>query len=207
MNPEIVETTISPWKESAYFADAEKLMHVFWNEQSAFYQAFKTLDLTTVVELACGKGRHSEQVAPASGILTLVDVFPEHLIDCITRLKGQHNVAYVVCNGYTFDAIASNSQSAFFCYDAMVHFAPEIVASYLQEISRVLMPGGRAVLHHSNYDGPQAAHYGMNPHARNRMSLALFAEFAKTAGLKVESSIPLGWGGVDDLDGLTVLTK
>lgn len=207
MDPKIVETTITPWKESAYFAEAEKLMHVFWDENSVFNRAFATLDLTTVLELACGKGRHSERVAPRAGTLTLVDVFPEHLIDCIGRLQAHRNIAYVVNNGYDFAAVQSGSQTAVFCYDAMVHFAPEIVASYLAEIGRVLKPGGRAVLHHSNYDGPQAQHYGLNPHARNRMSLPLFAEYAQMAGLAVESSVALGWGGIDNLDGLTILTK
>lgn len=207
MDPEIVKVTISPWKESAYFEQAEKLMGVFWAENSPFYNAFTQLDLSTVLELACGKGRHSERVAPASGILTLVDVFPEHLIDCIGRLKAHNNVAYVVCNGYDFSAVATASQSSVFCYDAMVHFAPEIVESYLKEIARVLRPGGKALIHHSNYDGPQAVHYGMNPHARNRMSLALFREYAEAAGLKVESSVALGWGGVENLDGMTLLSK
>lgn len=207
MDPKIITDTISPWKESTYFADAERLMHVFWSETNPFYKAFQTLDLSTTLELACGKGRHSEMVAPMAGILTLVDVFPEHLIDCITRLQGKNNVAYVVCNGYEFEAVSRDSQSAVFCYDAMVHFAPEIVASYLGEIARVLKPGGRAVLHHSNYDGPQGEHYGQNPHARNHMNLDLFASYARAAGLQVESSVALGWGGVDDLDGLTVLVK
>lgn len=206
MDPKIVEVTISPWRESSYYEDAEKYLPVFWGEQTIFYNFFKQLDLVDVVELACGKGRHSERVVKLCGRLTLVDVFPEHIGDCAKRLSGNHNVTYIVNNGYDISQIDDASRTAIFCYDAMVHFAPEIVESYLKDVARILRPGGRALFHYSYY-APAHLHYGQNPHARNKMTSERFVNLARQAGLREVRTEVIGWGGVAGLDAVSLLEK
>ena len=84
------------------------------------------------------------------------------------------------------------------------------VAAYVLEIARVLAPGGKGFLHHSNL--PQckgAAVRGRahgadrscgipvkarkNPHGRNLMTCEIFAKLAKAAGLQMVASEKFLW--------------
>jgi cyclopropane fatty-acyl-phospholipid synthase-like methyltransferase len=89
----------------------------------------------------------------------------------------------------------------------MVHFSPDIVQSYLKDASRVLQHGGMILLHHSNYESKIEQHYGMNPHARNHMTFHLFKGFCDEAGLEIEESVVIPWGGVDELDRVSLVRK
>jgi ubiquinone/menaquinone biosynthesis C-methylase UbiE len=202
-----VDVVKAPWQNSPYYEDAEKWTHLFWGENTRFRKCFDRLDLTSVIELACGFGRHSERVAPKAGKLILIDVFEENLDKCRDRLKLFNNVNYCLGNGYDLSLIQSNSSTAIFCYDAMVHFSMDIMLSYLNETSRVLKTGGMALYHHSNYQGPALAHYGQHPHARNVMNFDEFSDHARKSGLAIVESIPMDWGGVASLDRLSLVVK
>ena len=204
---ESVEVVADPWKQSTYYDDAEKWTIVFWSEDHPFYPLFKRLDLTAVLELACGHGRHSEIVAERSGQLTLMDVHEQNIEYCRTRLARFQNIVFFTNSGHDFRPIADGALTAIFCYDAMVHFSPDLVQAYLRDTARVLKPGGMALYHHSNYPAPLDRHYGQNPHARNHMTESLFRQFTDEAGLALVESLPIEWGGVADLDRLTLLRK
>lgn len=200
-----VDLVGEPWKESAYYQEAERWTFLFWDPAHPFRPWFDRLDLRNVLELACGHGRHAERVAPMAGQLTLVDIHQGNLDACRARLAGFGNVAYVLNDGYDFQPVPDASLTAIYCYDAMVHFSPDLVAAYLQDARRVLAPGGMALLHHSNYDGPQTAHYGMNPQARNWMTVEKFRALAEGAGLEVVESRTMDWATEQALDGLTLV--
>jgi SAM-dependent methyltransferase len=202
-----VEVIAAPWASSPYYDDAERWTHIFWSANSPFYQYFSKLNCQTVVELACGHGRHSELVAQRADKLYLLDVVADNIDFCRTRLARFQNIEYHINNGFNFEPIDANSVTAIFCYDAMVHFSPDVAASYLKDTARILKSGGMALYHHSNYAGPAKEHYGMHPHARNCMTMPLFAQYAQQAGLQLVQSQSLSWGGINDLDGLTLLRK
>ena len=147
------------------------------------------------------------RAAGVAGVLTLMDVFDANLNKCRARLKRFANVRIVKGGGFDFMPLAANSHTAIFCYDAMVHFSPEIIASYLRDAARILRPGGMMLTHHSNYDAPDDRHYGQNPHARNHMTLGIFASYAAAAGLDIVESKPMAWGKVEDLDALSLLKR
>jgi ubiquinone/menaquinone biosynthesis C-methylase UbiE len=195
------------WRESAYYDDAEEWTFIFWDHGHGFREYFDLLDLSSVVELACGHGRHSERAATLAGHLSVMDIHEENLEVCRERLKKLPNVSVLKNNGYNYRPLQDASTTSIFCYDAMVHFSPDIVASYLLDTNRILVAGGMALFHHSNHDTGSSQHYGLNPHARNAMSLARFSEHANAAGLAVVKSTPMDWGGVAGLDGLTLLRK
>ncbi|MBE1427299.1 SAM-dependent methyltransferase [Desulfomicrobium macestii] len=197
----------APWESSPYYNDAEKWTHLFWGENTLFRQKFNRLDLSNVLELACGYGRHSEIVAPMSNQLTLVDVFENNLVKCRKRLGEFDNVTYHLGNGFDFQPIASESISAIFCYDAMVHFSMDIVISYLKDTCRVLKLGGMALYHHSNYEGPAFTHYGQHPHARNIMNFEQLCVCARNSGLSVVDSVVMDWGGASNIDRLTLFAN
>ena len=62
-----VEIIAAPWTSSHYYEDAERWTHIFWSSNSQFYNYFSKPNFQTVVELACGHGRHSELVARHAG--------------------------------------------------------------------------------------------------------------------------------------------
>jgi len=202
---ESVETVSAPWKESPYYQDAEQNLHVFWNENTVFRRLFSRLNLTSAVELAVGHGRHAEIVAPKAGELTVIDIFEENLSVCRRRLKEHRNVAYSKCEGFAFDGVDDGQTSSVYCYDAMVHFSPVLVKSYLDDAKRILKPGGRGLFHHSNYPAPLDRHYGLNVHARNHMTQELFWQYCRDSGLSLLISVPIDWGGESYLDCVTLV--
>tara|TARA_R100000935_G_scaffold22300_2_gene41155 strand:- start:1125 stop:1781 length:657 start_codon:yes stop_codon:yes gene_type:complete len=199
------------WKSSQYYENVENMLKVFWGEDSRFLKRFETLDLSRVLELACGHGRHTEQIKKKAKEIILMDYNQENIDFCKERFKDQKNVDYFKNNGLNFQPIPDSSLTAIFCYDAMVHFDHRNVLSYLEDTLRVLAPGGRALYHHSNNSYPFATHYGQNPHSRNFMTKELFARYCMDCGLKVLDQTVFGWGGgkkrVEDLDCLTLLEK
>ena len=194
------------WEKSAYYENAERLMDVFWREGTLFRRLFEKLDLSAVVELACGHGRHAERIAQKCGQLTLMDIHQRNIDFCRDRLAGFSNVAYFVNSGFDFP-LPSSSQTAIFCYDAMVHFSPDVVRSYLIDTARVLKTGGLALYHHSNYSEPSGRPYYQNPHARNHMTKELFAEYCGEANLLIEEAFVLGWGSEPNLDCVSLVKR
>ena len=172
-----------------------------------FRRLFDRLDLTDTLELACGHGRHSEHIAGRCGRLVLMDIHQENIEFCGRRLARFQNVEHYLDNGFDFQPAPANSFTALFCYDAMVHFSPDIVRSYVLDTARVLKAGGKALYHHSNYPAPPDRHYGQNPHARNHMTQQLFRQYCVEAGLVFEEAIVMPWGHDADLDCLSLLRK
>lgn len=200
-----VDTVGAPWKESEYYDDAERWTFLFWEPAHPFRPWFDRLDLRNVLELAVGHGRHAERVAPIAGQLTLMDIHEANLEACRHRLAACDNVRYICNDGYDFQPVPDASLTAIYCYDAMVHFSPDLVGAYLQDAHRVLAPGGMALLHHSNRNVDPAVGDDSNPCARNWMTMAMFRLLAEDAGLQVVDSKTIDWAGVSRLDGLTLL--
>jgi SAM-dependent methyltransferase len=202
-----VDLVAEPWIGSPYYDEAEKWTFIFWDEGRIFRRFFDRLDLDSVIELACGHGRHAQIIQDKVGKLTLMDVLEENIVFCQRRLGSNPRLAFLKNDGHTFQPIEPDSVTAIFCYDAMVHFSPDIVASYVADAHRVLKPGGHALFHHSNYSAPLDRHYGQNPHARNHMTFELFQEIAEAGRMAIVASEAMPWGNVPDLDRLSLLRK
>ena len=204
---ESVRIVGAAWKESPYYENAERWTHIFWDCSTSFRRLFDHLDLSVTLELACGHGRHSEKIAPQCGRLVLMDIHQDNVDFCRSRLNCFPHVEYHVNNGFNFQPLADQSLTSLFCYDAMVHFSPDIVRSYLLDTARVLKPKGRALFHHSNYPAPENVSYGKNPHARNHMTQALFTRLAHEAHLTILDSIVIPWSNEPDLDCITLVER
>jgi SAM-dependent methyltransferase len=194
---------------SSYYADADTAgwLAPFWAEGSPFLQQIAELRLDRAVELACGHGRHTEQLLPRIGHITLVDVLASNITACRTRFGDDPRVSYLVNNGNDLPGIADDSITGLFSYDAMVHFELLDVLSYLRETRRVLVPGGRALLHVSNNPENPEGHFHANRHWRNFGGLDVVRHFAVRCGLAVLSAQVMDWSGVPALDGLLLLEK
>ena len=197
------------WSAAPYYDLAEQSLFPFWTEGQPFPRLFATLDLANVIELACGHGRHAAHIVEHHpfGHLTLVDVNQSNIDFCRQRFAGDSRVSCVVNSGSDLEPLAADAYSAVFCYDAMVHFEYDDVFSYLAEIARVLRPGGRALLHHSNNDRMPGARYSDNPHWRNFMSAPLFAHVAMRSGLSVVEQQVIDWAGEAEIDCVSLVEK
>lgn len=203
------------WKVTDYYdrSESDAWTDPFWKPGTQFRDLFEKLDTTSTVELACGHGRHSayllstkrDQTALQS--LVLLDVVEENVLHCKERFSGVSEVNVHTNSGYDFHPVEDGSASAIFCFDAMVHFEYDAVLSYLQDASRILRPGGRALFHHSNLDKNPGSDYKNNPHWRNFMSKNLFAHAATRSGLRVLEQVTIDWDAIRNLDCLTLLEK
>jgi len=198
------------WVSSKYYDIAEK-SNPFWDDNFIFFQLFRKLDLTKIVEIACGHGRHVIHYVNIAPSITLVDINKENIEFCKNRFSEFDKIEYIVNDGTHLTGISNGSATAVICYDSMVHFELLDIAIYLKEIYRILSVGGMALLHHSNYCGNPGAEYTKNPHLRNFMSHAIFKHLALRSNLTVLQQNILNWGSGDEfyssIDCLTLLAR
>jgi SAM-dependent methyltransferase len=197
------------WEGSPYYDEAEQWTHLFWSADQPFRPMFEGLDLDCLVELACGRGRHAQQVIGRADLHRYVgvDILPSNIEACRQRIGDKnHHISFDVTDGVS-PPLNDGEASAVFCYDAMVHFDLEIILAYLRDTARILRPGGRALFHHSNYSSNPGNPFALNPMARSFMSLDLFAHLAHRAGLYPIEQRTIPWGNFANIDGLTLLER
>lgn len=163
-----------------------------------------------VLEIGPGAGRWSEVLVERSSRLVLVDVSERPLELCRQRLGDAADVELVLSSGTDLPGVATGSVDAIWAFDVFVHVAPPDQAAYLDEIARVLAPGGVAVIHHS--DGRNRGAFPSRHGWRAPMSRRLFAALAAERGLSVERQLDSwGPGGRHDLsayaDAITVCRR
>lgn len=192
-----------------YFAEAESesSIQIFWGKNSEFRELFSSLNLNSVVELACGRGRHVSQYIDLADQILLVDILDKNILYCKERFGDYSKVQYYVNNGHDLEQLSSDSYSALFTYDAMVHFEMLDIFEYLKETKRILKTGGRALFHHSNNTEDYRITFSTGTGGRNYMSRQLFAYLADRAGLEVLEQRVIGWYGKKGLDCLTLVEK
>lgn len=199
------------WHADPYYdrAEQEDWMRAFWgtgNPQRPFRRLFGELNLAVTGELACGHGRHAQQIYKEAPALVLIDVVPENVAYCRERFKDSPNVACMQNDGATFRPLPDEFLTAMYCYDAMVHFECDVVLSYIRDAVRVLRPGGRALFHHSNLHAFPGRDHRKNPGGRNFMSQELFVHTAQRAGFTILESVTFDWDA-PHTDCLTLLEK
>lgn len=188
-------------------AESDSAIKLFWDNTSEFKKLFVKLDKKNVIELACGRGRHVQQYLCNAGRITLVDILSKNIEFCKERFKGQGNITYYQNNGYNLKDLESSIYTSLFAYDAMVHFEMMDIYEYLKDIYRVLISGGRVLLHHSNHDADYRAAFHNTPHGRSFMSKSIFAYLAYRAGFEVLEQKVIDWEGYTGLDCITLLQK
>ncbi len=193
-----------PWTpENPYFAQAEAHARGLWDD--LVWPFIKDCDFRRVLDLAAGHGRNSQFLLPLAEHLTISDIQPGNIEACRKRFGNDARIDYQVGNGYDFQPLAAGSLTLVYCFDAMVHFDSDVVRAYLRDTRRVLAPGGRAFLHHSNYTGGHD--WRTSPNARNFMLRELFAHYALKEGLAIVRQQVINWGTVVAGDCLSLVEK
>ncbi len=125
--------------------------------------------------------------------LTLIDL-SDLLIDyCRDRFSGSRNVEYSVTDGFSITGVADESVNFVFSFDSLVHADIAVMRAYLQEVRRVLVPGGVAFLHHSNLAGCGPERVRRHMARDETVSAAKIREIAASTGLAVQVQELVPW--------------
>jgi len=185
------------WNE--YFERAEADMDAQWRD--IIFPLIRDFDFETVLELAPGTGRNTEKLSALAKKIYAVDYNRYALEQCSARLGekvGECRIEYHANNGTDLAMIADGTISAIYCWDAAVHFDKEVITDYVAEFARVLQPGGKGFVHHSNLGARADKNIKKNPHWRSNMSKELFAELCRRSGLRIISQTDVAWGEITD---------
>jgi len=198
--------------EGGYFSEAESNMA--WPWSNVIWPIIRDADFTSVLELAPGHGRNTELLRRHAKTIHLVEVSRSCLDACRARFGLDRDGCmfhYHLTDGNHFRMIPDASITFGYSWDSMVHFDKLVVRDYLFEFARVLKPGYRAFLHHSNYgalkpNSDWAKNYGW----RSDLSVAIFNRYAEEAGLAVRfqrlNGIKDGLGP-DDRDCFSIIER
>jgi len=170
---------------------------------------------SAVLEIAPGHGRWSREIAPRCSRLVLVDLSRNCIEHCRHLLRGHAHVEYQVTDGRSLPGVADGSIDFVWSYDSFVHMRKKVIEAYLEEIARVLNPGGLAVIHHPGrrhlfipfrrfarqfprgrrlYNFLTLGHFRVDDGWRSDVSRPMVRHAARRCGLKVEAEV-LRWGG------------
>jgi ubiquinone/menaquinone biosynthesis C-methylase UbiE len=81
-----------------------------------------------------------------------IDLAPTCIEKCNERFARYPNLEFKVNDGLSFPMVEDGSIDFAFSFDSLVHAESNVMSSYVNELARVLKPGGVAFLHHSNLD-------------------------------------------------------
>jgi ubiquinone/menaquinone biosynthesis C-methylase UbiE len=180
-----------PFKVSPYFEAAERDMDRHWRHY--IWRRICHMDFSSVLDLACGYGRNTAKLLPLSSQVIAADINQECIDACRRRLGSAKNLSYLLLDGVSLQGIADGQLSLVYCWDAMVHFEPDVVEAYVAEFARTLRSGGHGFIHHSNRPVDRGVDFRSKPHWRNYMSKAMFREFLDKNRFEVVSQSVIGW--------------
>jgi SAM-dependent methyltransferase len=190
----------APWSLSAHrftAADNKALWNTYdwsqrgeeWTKSEAWKQGLireylfpNVPENCSVVEVGPGGGRWTQVLKSRCALVTVVDVSERALAICRERFGDASNIEYRLSDGRTI-AVPAASVDAFWSYDVFVHINPADARGYFAEMSRILKPGARAVVHHPDV---------MNEADRQRrwrsdLTGSMTLGFASAAGLRLIS--------------------
>lgn len=196
------------FEQTPYYEAAEATIDSQW--RAFIFPRLLDLDFSRTLELAPGHGRNSVRLKDLAQELHLVDINESCIEACRQRLAdhdGPCRIHYHVNDGKSLP-VSSGSITLFYSWDSMVHFDAQPLLTYLEEIRRVLIPGGHAFIHHSNYgDRSHGPTFESNPSLRGNVTAEQFASWCAKLGLKVLSQESLDWDGIEALDSVALLRR
>jgi len=104
-----------------------------------------------MLEIGPGGGRFTEILLPKCKRLIAFDTSPAMIQVLRDRFSGDADKLDLrLSNGQGLPGVEDGSVDAAFSYGVFVHLQHWDIYNYLSEINRVLRPGGRAIIQHSN---------------------------------------------------------
>jgi ubiquinone/menaquinone biosynthesis C-methylase UbiE len=103
-----------------------------------------------ILEIGPGAGRFTEVLLPKCKRLIAVDTSETMLELLRERFPGDDRIEYRHSTGRGLEDVPDASVDAAFSYGVFVHLQHWDIFNYLLELQRVLRPGGKAIIQHSN---------------------------------------------------------
>lgn len=107
-----------------------------------------------ILEIGPGHGRWTEYLVQRAGKMILVDLSPQCLEHCRERFRELSQIEYRLTDGWNLPPDLTDSIDLVWSFDCFVHIEAADMRRYFGEIARVLVPGGKAVVHHGNRRHP-----------------------------------------------------
>ena len=104
----------------------------------------------TILEIGPGHGRWTNFLAGLCKKLITVDVSPKCIEFCRKRFENYPHITCHVNDGKSLDMIADGSVDFIFSFDSLVHAEEDVVAEYLNQLSKKMKSNSAAFIHHSN---------------------------------------------------------
>ena len=120
--------------------DVARLTGAYTARQVASALDFQPTD--RVFELGCGVGRIGLQIAPKVAYWEGADISANMLDVARARLAAQKNVGFTELKRSRLDGIPDASFDKAYCVAVFIHMDKEDFFLYLEELARVLKPGG-----------------------------------------------------------------
>jgi SAM-dependent methyltransferase len=136
-NPRIMGLDVARAKDVVPYLDRE-----------IFHPFLGTVDV--IVEIGPGGGRFTEVLLPKCRTLHAVDTSPKMIKALRERFGTDARLVYHVGDGLGLDMLGDDSVDAAFSYGVFVHLQHWDIYNYLAALQRVLRPGGKAIIQHSN---------------------------------------------------------
>lgn len=103
-----------------------------------------------LLEIAPGFGRWTRFLLPFCESYIGVDLAQKCVDACTERFTTAPHASFHAGDGKSLPMVEGNSIDLIFSFDSLVHVDWEVMNSYIEEFARVLRPGGKAFVHHSN---------------------------------------------------------
>jgi ubiquinone/menaquinone biosynthesis C-methylase UbiE len=132
-----------------------------------------------IMEIGVGAGRWTEFLQSLAKKLILVDISEKCLDICRRKFKNFDNVEYNLVTS-RLDMIKDNGVDYIWSYDVFVHLNPTDIERYIEDFSRILKPGGHAIIHHS---GLYSEDNIREKNFRTYMNGPMFAHIVKKNGM------------------------
>jgi ubiquinone/menaquinone biosynthesis C-methylase UbiE len=167
-------------------------------DREVFTPFLGTVDV--LLEIGPGAGRLTEVLLPKCNKLIAVDTSAT-MVDLLRqRFEKETKIEYHLSDGRGLRGIPAASVDAAFSYGVFVHLQHWDIYNYLTELKRVLKPGGKALIQHSNTFSDlgwksflREVPRQLNKHKSHQSFIVntpeLMSEFVRRAGLEVQDTL------------------
>jgi SAM-dependent methyltransferase len=158
-----------------------------------------------ILEIAPGFGRWTRFLATLCDDYYGVDISSKCIDYCRERFALPH-MRFFVNDGTSLSMIPEKSVDFAFSFDSLVHADAPVIEGYVGQLISKLSPKGAAFIHHSNLGGLRAPAGEL--HMRDpSVSARLISEYVSAAGGQILCQEIVKWGGVEDLDCLSLFSR